>query len=217
MAADPRKFLFNSNYQIDKISGSREGSVYVPAGGFVSPVVAHGLGYAPLYYTKWSTDPNFETSYDEIGVTTNTRLSFSVQADETNLYLMPANYSLSGITFYYRVIFFVPPNLDIDVPSTAGDMDIFQFYTGYNYTKVLDEGYIGSSSGTIDHDLGYYPQVELWYVRASDGRIVHLVENGIGSGNGNPQASVSTSSVSLYNGAFIGASGWYYKVYVDEN
>ena len=213
---DARNFLLNTDYPIDKISGYYEGSETVLAGGTSAPTVTHGLGYRPLYFMKWSTTPDFSISYDELGVSTINNLSFNAQTSNTTLFLFAGNNTASTVTFYYRVVYFMPPDVDLDAPITAPDLESLQFSTDFNYTKIFAEGINASATGTINHNLGYYPQVEVWYIRASDSRCVHVVATQVYSvGASEPVCEVTTSSIILSDPGGI-VSSWYYKVYVDE-
>lgn len=208
------KFLLNTDYPIDKVSGSVTGQFDVASGASAFPVVAHGLGYTPLYFLKWSTTPDFSTSYDEIGVSFNF-VQNSAQTDATNLYMFALNLTGSTVTVYYRVIFFAPTDLDPDVGNTQSGLDNFVLNTDYNYTKIFQEGVTSGASATIPHGLGYYPQVEAWYIRASDGRCVHLVSNNVVA-NDVPRATITENELILTNGSFTSASRWHYKIYADS-
>lgn len=212
---DARGFLTNTDNPMDKVSGYYVGSTTVSAGSPSFPAIPHGLGYAPLYFVKWSTDPNFNTSYDEIGVSFNF-ITLSAQTDVTNLYLFINNLTGSSVTIYYRVIFFMPTTVSIDAADTVAALDNFQFNTDYNYPKIFDENFINASSGTVTHDLGYIPQVEAWYIRASDGRLIHIVDSDVTNTVNTPRVRVTTSQVLFDNGSFTTASGFHYKIYVDE-
>lgn len=206
--------LLNTDYPIDKIVGYSAGSQSVPAFGVPTITVPHGMAYAPLYYIKWSNTADFAVSNDEIGVSFNRSLLFS-NADSTNIYLFPFNNTGGSLTFYYRIIYFMPTDVDVIQDETQSDFDDFILNTDYNYTKILDQGLLNSSSATIAHNLGYYPQVEAWYVRASDGRLVHVVENAVHTSD-NPRVQVTQDSVIFTNGSFLGVSAWHYKIYLDE-
>jgi len=213
---DATNFLLNTDYPLDKVSGYYEGSTTVGSGATSSPMVAHGLGYRPLYFVKWSTSPTFEVSYDELGVSAINNLQLNAQTSGTDLYLFMSNNSVSSVTFYYRVIYFMPPDVDLDAPSTASGLENLQFSTDYNYTKILLEDVTSGSTGTINHDLGYYPQVEVWYIRSADSRCVHVVASeAFTSFASLPRCEVTTSSIVLTDPGGI-VSFWYYKVYSDE-
>lgn len=215
MAVDPRNFLFNSNYQIDRISGFYQGSVTVGSGGNAFPSIPHGLSYIPLYLLKWSTEPSFSTSYDEIGVSFNF-LSCNARTDTTNINISALNLTGATVTFYFRVLYFMPPDINLDNAGTSYGLDILQFNTGYNYAKIINEGVLNAGSGTIDHNLGYFPQVEVWYLR-TDGQMVHVVEADQSNFASVPRAVITPSSLILLNGnSPTTASKWFYRIYADE-
>jgi hypothetical protein len=216
MVVDPRNFLLSSTYPIDKISGYYTGSTTVGALSLSSPTVTHGLGYAPLYFLKWSTTADFSTSYDELGVSAINNLSMSAQTSSTTLYLFLDNNTGSSVTFYYRVIYFMPTDINIDAPATQPALDSLVLNTEFNYTKIFEENILNAASGTIDHDLGYYPQVEAWYVRSSDSRIVHCVANQVEASPTLPRTRITTTQVLFDDGSSTAASSWHYKIYADE-
>lgn len=203
-----------TDYPIDVVAGYQTGSVSVGAASSIAPVIAHGLGYTPLYFLKWSTTPDFSISFDEVGVTFNF-IQLSAQTDSTNLYLFALNITSSSQTLYYRVIYFMPTNININAPGTQLYLDDSNLNSDYNYTKIYEEGLTGGSSATVAHNLGYYPQVEAWYIRSSDSRCVHCVE-GQATGNATPIIVVTPTEVQFINGSSTSASNWHYKIYADE-
>lgn len=208
-------FIASTTYPIDKISGYQTGSTTVAATSTASPTAAHSLGYKPLYFIKWSTTPTFETSFDEIGVSTLDNLQLTAQTDETTLYLFINNNSASSVTFYYRVIYFMPPDVNLDADETTSALDTYNKNTNFNYTKVFDEDNLGSGNRTIAHNLGYYPQAEVWYER-DDGKLLHLVSNQVTASASNPTAEMTTAALILKNNG-VTITKWYYRIYVDEN
>lgn len=207
--------LLNSDYPIDKIIGYSVGSQTVSGSSFPDINVPHGFGFKPLFYIKWSTTPDFSISYEETGISFN-QVSLNGYADNTNIVLIPFNNTLSSVTFYYRIIYFMPSNIDVSNAQTQSSFDDFVINTDYNYTKIFSQGISSSSSVTIDHNLGYYPQVEVWYER-SDGRLIHLVDNYVSGSTERPQARVTTSQLILTNGGLVtSVVAWHYKIYLDE-
>lgn len=211
--ANARDFLFSTDFPIDKIIGHKEGSVSVGAGGSAFPSVPHPFTFAPLYTIKWSTTPDFSNSYDEIGVSTVDSLQLNVQVDTSNVFFFINNATGSTVTFYYRILYFMPPDVNVTATPTAIDFEDFNLNTDYNYTKIYLEDKAVGSNATINHNLGYYPQVEVWYMRG-DGKLVHLVDNELFSPF-KPSAKITTSSLTL-NANSTSVSYWYYKVYIDE-
>ena len=212
---DNRNFLASTDFAMDKASGYMTGSFAVGAGSNAFPEILHNLGYRPLYFLKWSTDPNFTTSFDEVGVSFNF-VTMSAQTDATKLYLFANNLTGGALTLYYRVIFFMPTNVDIDAVQTQSALDNFNFNTDYNYPKILDENFFLAGSGLVNHNLGYYPQVEAWYIRTSDGKCIHIVASDVMASPQNPRVRVTTSQVIFDQGTFSTASEWHYKIYLDE-
>lgn len=212
---NPRDYIASTDYPMDKVSGYAVGSVAVPASSPAFPLIPHGLPYTPLYFVKWSTDPTFATSYDEIGVSFNF-ITLSAQTDATNLNLFINNLTGSNVTIYYRAIFFMPTTVSLDANATQPGLDDFYFNTDYNYPKILDQGYFPGGLGTINHNLGYYPQVEAWYIRSSDGKCIHIVDSDVTATVNTPRVVVTQTQVIFQNGTFTSASGWHYKIYLDE-
>lgn len=213
--ADAKKTKLNTDYPLDKIAGYATGSVTVPAFSPLFPVIPHGLAYTPLYIVKWSDDPNFSVSYDEIGVSFNF-VTLNAQTDATNLNLFINNLTASSKTLYYRVLYFMPSNVNVTAAETQSNLDRFVLNTDYNYTKIFQQAFVGSSGFTVNHSLGYYPQVEAWYIRASDGKCVHVVDADVTNTINTPRVRVTTTDVIFENGSFTSASGWHYKIYIDE-
>lgn len=212
---DNRNFLASTDFPMDKVSGYDTGSVSVTAFNVSFPEVNHGLGYRPLYFIKWSTDPTFSTSYDEVGVSFNF-ITLSAQTDATKLYLFINNLTGGTVTIYYRVIYYMPTDVDLDISQTQAALDNFSFNTDYNYPKIFAENVINAGTGTVNHNLGYYPQVEAWYIRASDGKCIHVVASDVTNSPQSPRAIVTTTQVIFENSSFGPASAWHYKIYLDE-
>ncbi len=215
--ANAKNFLSSSDYPVDMISGSYPSSVTVAGLSNSFPEITHNLGYAPLYYVKWSLTSDFSTSYDEtgVGVSSSLQASFTAQTSTTKLYLFINNNSASSRTFYYRVIYFMPPDTNITVAPTQANFDSFVLSTDFNSPKIYLQDRTLTGAATITHSLGYYPQVEVWKVRASDGRIIHHLENDSDAVPLVETAKVTTTQLILADpSAYVGS--WYYKIYVDE-
>lgn len=215
--ADLRNFLLNTDAPIDKIIGSSTGSVSVPSNDFREVVINHGFSFTPLFYIKWSTSPTFNPSYESQWFQPSS-LPYSVYgtSSSSDMRLSVSNYG-GTVTIYYQVIYFMPSDINVSVPIVS--LDNFQMNTDYNYTKIISEGRINGSSGTITHDLGYIPQVEAWYIRATDGRCIRLDYSypqspGLFSG---PEVEVTSTQVILRNSqdTFNNAVAYYYKIYAE--
>ena len=108
----------------------------------------------------------------------------------------------------------MPSDVDIEAPYTQSSLDDFNLNTDFNYTKLLLSGVTASQNATITHGLGYYPQVETWYVSSFDSRVVY--SNGdLPDGTWVPVSSINTDSLVLSDTTGT-ASRWHYRIYVDE-
>jgi len=208
-----RDFLFSSDFPNDKIIKGDSGSFTVGAYNSAFPEIAHPFTFAPLYILKWSTNPNFDNSFDEIGVSTLDNIQLNGQTDTSKLYLFANNNNGSAVTFYWRVLYFMPPDVMASALPTTKDFEDFNFNTDYNYPKIYLEDRANSSDASIIHGLGYYPQVEVWYMR-TDGKLIHLVDNELAFPF-KPSADITTSTLTLENNS-TSVAYWYYRIYADE-
>lgn len=206
-------FLFNSDYPIDKIIGYQTGSL---TGTSVSANPSHGFSFDPLPYVQWSLNANFDTADDTEGAFVLGYQTFSginVGLGTINLSAL----SSDGVsrTYYYRIFYTMPPDIDADVPII--NMDDFKFNTDYNYPKIYREGVINSSTGTVDHNLGYYPQVEVWYQwNIIGGSRISRLKIGDDDAPGfiTGACFVNTTNISLVDDS-LGVTKWYYRIYAD--
>ena len=170
MAQDARKFLFTSDYPMPYIVWKYEGSIdNVSAIGTKSVTIPHKLKFIPLLMGAWSTDSDFEPSYDIANYLGGSVLALDMQlnecsADSTNVYIEAFNGSSSAKTLYFRLVAFAPANYQGSFPVSS-DATKFQFSTDYNYPKIFKEGVINinaGDTGTVTHNLKYVPQVRVW-------------------------------------------------------
>lgn len=213
---DYRNMLLTSDKPIDQIIKPYVGSISVTSSG-AFPSYPHTLAYRPLYYVKWSLTSDFKTSYEETGLGTElpgTGISFSAQTSADTLYLFIGNNGAAR-TVYFRVILFMPPDVNVIGIQSQALFDNFIFNTDLNYSKVLLYAKTASNNQTITHGLGYYPMVDVWKIRASDGRCIRHVENDAVTPPAYERAEITTTSLILSDSAAY-LSYWYYKIYVDE-
>lgn len=161
--ADPRDFLLNTDYEMDKI-------ILVKTGSIVGTTdIPHNLSFAPLPFGVWSTDPNF-TTVNTIGVSDIPptvpgqiqRLGLDCVSHENTISLIPSGQGKDSTTIYYRLYGFEPPNNSADVPSTSDLAKSFVLNTDYNYRKIMAIGTFTQSYQEYAHNLGYLPQVMAW-------------------------------------------------------
>lgn len=161
MAVDPRKTLFNSDYQSDKI-------VYFKEGTFITTdTIQHGLSFTPLVFGVWSTDSDFSSvnTLGELDTGTDPGyvpvLSAECQANSTTISLQSAG-NTQNSTLFYRVYAFEPDDSTADVAATSDKAKTFILNTDYNYCKLKDTGVFTQANQEFSHNLGYIPQVMAW-------------------------------------------------------
>jgi len=216
--ADPRNFLLNTDYPVDKVVYINQGSVSM-AGG-VDRDIAHGLPFIPLVSFVWSFTPDFSVTYQyNMGPFPSGNpgyffsLQVSISANATNIRLS-GNGVLGATTIYYRIFAFVPDDFVGDIPSTTTLADNFVLLTDLNYTKLLTSSSVVLAPGQvfpIGHGLGYFPQVLAW-VRPNNGPTIYPLE---AQSPYNVNSEITTSSLILNNQDFQPQTV-YYRIYTDE-
>lgn len=221
--ADPRNFLLNTDYPMDKVIFLWEGYY-----DFSLPKVCdHGLSFTPLVKIVWSTTSTFDTTYGvgdgPVTSITSTPFSpqlFSAYADSSSIYAI-FGYPGAVAGAYIRIYAFMPSNINVDTPPTASSADSFVVNTDYNYSKLLMEGVtatssVSSSSEVVVHGLGYYPQVEVWYVTSGN----TFAASQVNLFDGAPSTEtfeITTSSLTMRRSPFLaGGEYFYYRIYADE-
>lgn len=209
MAVDPRKFLLNTDYEMDKIIYFKDGNLNV---GDYNVQIPHGLGFTPLVFGVCSFNSDFSDprsipySYN----TNSTSIAFNVQADSTNITIGYTNTSGTPAKIYYRLYAFEPSNSTATIAPTNTSAKTFVLNTDYNYCKLYKKG-ISNGDSTIAHNLGYVPQVLAW--EESGGYIVPIdtstPEDPIT--NTPTYISVSTSNITTHGYGTV-----YYRIYYDE-
>ena len=211
MDYDPRDMLVSSDYPLDKIIGIQSGSLVV-ASGFSEAIVPHGLDFAPLARGRWSTNSNFSISYDVISGLSPLPMAVEIYTNATNLVVRGINFSGGSATLYYKVFYFMPSDVNAVALPTQSMLDNFNINTDYNYSKLLLSGTASGAGGTVSHDLGYYPQCEVWW-ESSDGFIRPVNEYLLGEA---PYATVSQIAVSFVPDQFNNPVRWHYRIYAEE-
>lgn len=240
-----KDFLLTTDFPLDKVTFLRTGSVTLnntPGTSTSSFSINHGLPFTPLVMGNWSLSSDFSTTYEYNsgpfpytgagpGIFSRV-LAFGPPfatpvggANSTNILVNYINTS-SAVTAYYRMYAFMPDGLaDLDVASTAAASDDFIINTDYNYTKLYMSGTIPvpslPNSFTINHNLGYRPQVNVWMRDISDNRTYPL-EFQINDAIYPPPSleitvSVTTSAVVIYLPSTADVSDVYYRIYLDES
>lgn len=161
MAVDPRKFLLNTGYEMDKIIYFVEGSTTSSEGG---KIIAHGLGFAPLLFGVCSPRSDFTDSrtipYERI--TRDDSEVLTVSADSDYVIMDYYNYGDQAAPMYYRIYGLEPSTSTASIASTSDRAKQFILNTDYNYLKLFKKGIMGGDA-TVHHDLGYIPQALFWH------------------------------------------------------
>ena len=162
---DPRNFLLNTDYPMDKVIYLNSGSHSMTGGGGSIKQFAHNLGFTPLIIGTWSFNSNFLTSREGGMFTaegtdpTTAYTTFSANATDITIDCFNPG---ATATIYYRIYGFMPSDVNADVAFTASLAENFQFNTDFNYTKLFSSSVASAGTSTITHNLGYRPQVLTW-------------------------------------------------------
>jgi hypothetical protein len=166
---DPRNFLLNTDYPLDKVVYMTSGSFSAAGGGGLGTVhqFNHGLSYTPLIVGTWSTNSDFSTSreggYFAFEGTDPNTIYTQFFANSTKITVSTFNPPAPAVTIYYRIYAFMPSNVNVDSSFTTASADTFALNTDYNYTKLFSSGIAtAAATTTITHDLGFRPQVMAW-------------------------------------------------------
>ncbi len=204
--------LLSTDYPIDKIVGVQTGSGVVGTGPLFDSLEPHGLGFTPLLLAKWSLTSDFAVSYDAASLLTPYSAGVTFRTNGTNLHIRAANYTAAALTIYWRVIYFMPANVDVVAAPTQATTGMFTLNTDYNYTKLISSGVSEGATGSVAHLLGYYPQNEVWW--ELDGWMNKANFAQLPTPD-DPSASVTTSLLHFTAGSVISPNRWHYRIYAE--
>lgn len=215
MPANPRDFLLNTDYEMDKIVLFKEGS-------FTSTKdITHELPFIPLAFGVWSTSSNF-SSVNTIGKiedftgppsTYTPPMGVFCQVDTTKIHLESRGNS-NNQTIYYRLYAFEPSDSTANVPETSSNSDTFIFNTDYNYSKLMHAGDFTSDNQEYTHNLGYIPQVMAWY-KATLGTATWVSPIVTGDADG-ARLIVTTTKIKITGLSSTVINKIYWRIYYDE-
>lgn len=172
MTADPRNFLVNTDYPMDKIIYMNSGSFTATTSGLGDiDAIEHGLPYRPHIAGSWSLNSDFSTS-KEFYIPTYADLDgvyVECYTDDTYVRIYSQNYSGSNKTIYWRIYGFMPSGITETASSTSSLSSDFVFNTDYNYSKLWYSDLIpySASPTVVTHNFGYRPQIMAWWKDAS--------------------------------------------------
>lgn len=215
MTVNPRDFLLNTDYEMDKIIYFKEGSLN---SGQYDVSLPHSLGFAPLVFGVCAFNSDFSDprSIPYTNQTDTDYVAFDVSASSTDVKVSYVSSSGSPSVAYYRIYGFEPSDSHADIPATSGDATNFILNTDYNYCKLYQKGVINASDvTTINHNFGYLPQVMTW--RESNGKIFPGNLADWYSGDiGDTYGTKVTNTQVVLKYANIGLDRVHYRIYYDE-
>lgn len=159
--------LVDSRYPSPWIVWKSSPSITVEQYGYIADrTIAHGLPFIPLLLGQWSTNSNFNPSYD-LAVTIpggptggQPETMCSVSADATNIHFTIIN-NANQRTFYFRLMAFAPPGYTGEVTLVEYSSP-FRFNSHYRYQQIYMAGQSGGTA--VNHNLGYLPQAKIWSI-----------------------------------------------------
>lgn len=212
---DPREFLLNTDYEMDKIIYFKEGSFTTPHGQYESIVINHNLDFIPLVFGILSFNSDFtNTATIPFGFNTGAglhdRVSSDLYADGTQIGLSfldePGKYPT---TIRYRIYGFAPSDTRGKAGATSKYAKNFILNTDYNYCKIYKKG-TATPGEVIKHKLGYIPQVLAWRENLFYGE--PIIEPINDANFGSSTISVNTQQV---NFNVQDATKIHYRIYYD--
>ena len=223
---DPREFLLNTDYEMDKIIYFKEGKFTASAGNLKTVQIPHNLGFAPLIFGLGSFNESFTNTRTLPLVDVNNpngAFIFDFEATDANIniYYQDVN-GRFPTTIYYRIYGFEPSDTKNKIGPTSSHAKEFILNTDYNYCKLFKKGTVaGDADTTINHNLGYIPQFLAWYEYKSLGTpTVYPVETNVWN---DPLTSlpygiaITSSKVTFkYSATGISNSKIHYRIYYDE-
>ena len=214
MAINPRDFLLNTDYEMDKI-------VYFKDGDFTgSAEFQHGLGFTPLIFGVWSTDSIFN-SVNTLGVTDSSPeagytpvLGVRCSANGSTIKLTASGENSGSTRIYYRVYAFEPTGSAANIPITSDKANTFIMNTDYNYCKLKATGEFTQNGQEYAHNLGYIPLVMAWVKYESDSSGTQPMT--FGSNYTNFKIIVTTNKIRIENIQSGVVEKIYWRVYYDQ-
>ena len=206
---DPRDFLLNTDYEMDKIVYFTKGSLEEGQ----SSNIPHKLNFAPLVFGVFAFNSDFSDpkTLPFQQITPDNTIAFTLFANSSVVQIGYGNYADHPPTAYYRIYGFEPSDSHSKVGATSKFAQNFLLNTDYNYCKLYKKGIVNGDA-TIAHNLGYIPQVLAW---KEDGNgLITPVENIVLDDpfSNNPSwVRVTSSEINFKNTGKV-----HYRIYYDE-
>lgn len=217
--ADPRKFIYSSDYPTPAFVGAWQGSFDVAGYDYLDTGFNHNLPFAPLIVGQWSLNANFEPAYDIAttnGYFVGVNWNQAAGSDDTRILFKLNNGYSDTRTYYYRLFAFAPSDYDGDIPSIE-DSTNFRFNSDFNYLKLFTYGKSTASSDgdfIVNHNLGYIPQVRTWLKDSINNFITPFINVHYQDGSYTTGTVVDSSKMTVKN--MVAGETIYYHIYADE-
>ena len=225
--ANLNRFVFNSDYPMDKIVYFSYGSTTIPAksgstNGTKTITIAHGLPFTPLLLAVCATNEaytdtrTFEPVPDTWGMNV-------VQANATSITIKFENGLTSAKTVYYRVYGLIPKNATQEAGKNSRQSSALIFVTedldtthvaNVNVTHGFKEYQGQASRIEVEHNLGYSPYVVYW--RETSGTISITGFPDMYYGYPYQQYNYSDDKkCNFYTGQSDGQNKWHIRIYAN--
>lgn len=206
--ADPKDFLLNTDYEMDKIVLFKEGQLTDEV------TLPHNLGYAPLVFGVWSLDSDFSstnTMSENAGLVLP---GVECLGSSTDITVLSVG-NTDSRTIYYRVYAFEPAGVQKPADSTSQYAKEFMMNTDYNYAKLKATGTFTQPGQEYAHNLGYIPQVMAW--RENEAPYYDIEQFNISSELSEVTLKVTTNKL-IYtnNSSTSGIAKIHWRIYYDE-
>ena len=235
------RFVFNSDYPMDKIVYFSYGSTTIPAKsgstwGTKTVTVNHGLPFTPLPLAVFATNEAF-TDTRGVDPLPDSYGMYEVKANSTSVTISFANGQTSAKTIYYRIYGLQPENATQEAGKTSRQSSALIFDTDKVYAPLIFSGVITEDIDTrnvayvnvthgfkeyqgqagrveIEHNLGRKPFVLDWL--ESNGEIEITGAPDFLYGYPEQQYNYVTDKMCNYYAAYSdGQRKWHVRIYAD--
>lgn len=212
---NPRQFLLNTDYEMDKIIYFVEGSLN---SGQYDVSIPHSLGFAPLIFGICAFNSDFSDGrgIPYIYQTPSDFVAFEARATNTDVKVSFNTANGTPAKVYYKICGLEPAGSTATLPATSGNAEKLIINTDYNYCKLYRKGAINASDvTTITHNFGYIPQVMVW--RESNGVISPFNDSSWYSDDLGSEFGIEVTPANVViKAANIGLDKVHYRIYYDE-
>ena len=235
------RFVFNSDYPMDKVVFCSYGNTTIPAksggtNGTRTITIPHNLLFTPLPIAVCATSEAFTDTrtYEPVPDTWGMNV---VQADASNITIKFENGEASTKTVYYRVYGLLPENATQEAGKTSRQSSSLIFDTDKVYAPLIFSGIITTDLDStnvatvnvtfgfkelqtqanrivVEHNLGKSPYIMYW--RETSGTISVIGYPDMYYGYPYQQYNYSDEkNCGFYTGQSDGADKWHIRIYAN--